>query len=178
MVKTSRSRAGCSRNRLVSAAIAAVLLTGQAAAAAEHCPTAKEAAALRTRAVQTDFMMAALNCKERDRYNAFVKKFQKPLVRQGKALKAYFKRQHGGTATRELNAFITQLANLASQRYNKAPNSFCTRAGKQLTEVMALEPADFADFIGRQPVESAVGVSTATDAAKHKAACTTAAKTP
>lgn len=156
--------------------IIAVLLASQVAAAAEHCPTAKEEAALRTRAVQTDFMVAALNCKERDRYNDFVTKFQKPLVREGKALKAYFKRRHGGQAARELNAFVTQLANLASQRYNKRTQTFCTQTRKQLTEVMALKPADFADFIDRQPVELAPLMSLAKD--KDNAACTAAAKAP
>lgn len=155
-------------------AFAAALLAGQPASAAEQCPTAKEQAALRTRALQTDFMVAALNCGERERYNDFVKTFKTPLVREGKALKAYFRRRHGERATRELNAFVTQLANLASRRYNARTRTFCTQAKTQLTEAMTLKPAAFADFVDRQPVELASLLALA----KDKEACAAPAKAP
>ena len=154
--------------------LAAALMAGQAASAAEQCPTAKEQAALRTRALQTDFMVAALNCGERERYNEFVTVFKKPLIREGKALKAYFKRRHGDEAARELNAFVTQLANLASRRYNARTKTFCTQAKRQLTEAMTLKPAAFADFVVRQPIELAPLVA----AAKDKDVCTAPVKAP
>lgn len=137
--------------RLLGVLLAGALLSRVSAGAAEPCATAKEQMALQTRSVQTELLMAALNCGERDRYNAFIEDFRKPLQHQSRALKGYFKRHHGAKATVELNSFITQLANLASQRYNKGPTRFCSQTRRQLTEVLTLKTGDLPDFVARQP---------------------------
>ena len=153
--------------RFAIAFLAAVLLSRNAAMPAEPCATASEQAALRSRAVQTDLMLAALNCDERARYNLFVQEFGQPLAVQGAGMKAYFQRAHGAAAIEEMNAFVTCLANMASQRYIEEPGKFCAAAKEQLTELLAMKPADYPAFVARQVVAPSPDVKacpkTATD---------------
>jgi len=141
------------RRRLIAAALAASLGIGVPATAAERCATPKEEAALRTRAVQTDLMMAALSCGERERYNSFVAMFRQSLGREGGNFKSYFQSRYGARATTQLNSYVTQLANLASQRYSREPGEFCAVTKNQLSELLTLKTAEFAAFIARQPIE-------------------------
>jgi len=144
--------------RFIIAFLAAVLISRNAAMPAEPCATASEQAALRSRAVQTDLMLAALNCDERARYNLFVQEFRQPLAVQSGRMRAYFQRAHGGAATEDMNAFVTRLANMASQRYIQEPSRFCAAAKEQLTELLAIKPAEYPTFAARQVVAPSAGV--------------------
>ena len=132
-----------------------------------ECAQQIDQVALRTRAVQTDFMVAALSCGEHDRYNAFIKKFQPQLIRQGKNLQAYFKRSHGQQGTTELNSLLTKLANLSSSRSIGDRAGFCGSARERMSEALLLKSKDFAAFIDRQPFIPVPGVAfCTTEAAK------------
>jgi hypothetical protein len=139
-------------------ALAAAILAAMPAFAAD-CADTVEQAALQTRAVQTEFMVAALACGQSEYYNAFVIKFQPQLIREGKNLQAYFRRLHGASGTKRLNAFVTQLANLASERSIVDRGLFCGVAKDRMNEALALEAADFPDFMHRQPSLPLPGVT-------------------
>ncbi|MGH8626401.1 MAG: hypothetical protein ACREYC_14420 [Gammaproteobacteria bacterium] len=119
-----------SRSTRIRASVAVVmtgLLTGDPAWA-EVCAQPHERTALSTRVLQTELMVAALCCGNRPLYNAFVTKFRGQLVKQGRSLRSFFHRHHGGGGEENLNSFITRLANEASQRSNADRAAFCSQA--------------------------------------------------
>ncbi|MEO5375834.1 MAG: hypothetical protein H7840_16500 [Alphaproteobacteria bacterium] len=97
---------------------------GTNARAAPLCAQPAEQPALNARVVQTQLMVAALTCEQRDRYNAFVQKFSPQLAESGQTMKAVFKRQYGRSAENQMNQFVTRLANDASARSRTTPG-FC-----------------------------------------------------
>jgi hypothetical protein len=149
---------GVWRRVLIAAALTAGVPAATPAAAAD-CANTVEQAALHTRAVQTEFMVAALACGQSEYYNAFVIKFQPQLVREGKNLQAYFRRVHGAAGTKRLNTFVTQLANLASERSIANRGRFCATARDRMNESLALQAADFPDFMYRQAALPLPGVT-------------------
>ncbi len=95
---------------------------------AEVCARPHERTALSSRVLQTELMVAALCCGNRPLYNAFVTKFRGELVKQGRSLRSFFQRHHGGGGEENLNSFITRLANEASRRSNAERAGFCAQA--------------------------------------------------
>lgn len=95
---------------------------------AEVCVQPHENAALNTRVLQTELMVAALACGNRPLYNAFVSKFRGELIKQGRSLRSFFQRPRGGGGQENLDSFITRLANEASRRSNAGRAGFCTQA--------------------------------------------------
>lgn len=91
-------------------------------------------------------MVAALTCNSRNHYNAFAKRFQPELIRQGKALKSFFNRLYGPRADDRLNAFVTYLANDASVRSINFGGGYCQQANAMFDAVLSLEPAELSAF--------------------------------
>src|SRR3546814_3141196 len=112
--------------------------------------------------LQTELVVAALSCNERTRYNAFVNKFKGELGDRGKALKAFFNRAHGKDATRRLNAFVTELANEASQRTIAYQGDFCGDAVQRFEAVLKLQPAELSTFAAAQNTASLHGYEVCT----------------
>jgi hypothetical protein len=106
------------------------------------CASDRDLAALNARVLQTELMVAALSCGERERYNAFVTTYQQVLADRGQALQALFKRTRGARANTGLNAFITKLANDASQQVRSKGDDYCVFAGELFDETMATSPRD------------------------------------
>jgi hypothetical protein len=150
---------GTARRLNAMSALAALILlsTVQYAAA---CANPEDLPPLRTRAFQTELMVSALSCGEAKRYNKFVTDFRPELINQGKALQAYFKRVHGKRAGSETDKFITQLANLSSERSSKDKKGFCAATGKLFNNVLALKkPVELKAFVENQPPPILPGVS-------------------
>ena len=138
--------------------IAALALLAAAENAAA-CAKPEDLPPLRSRAFQTELMVSALSCGESARYNEFVTDFRPQLISDGKALQAYFKREHGAQAGAQTDKFITQLANLASQRSSRDKNGFCAATKKLYGEVLALKkPAELETFVAAQPAPALPGV--------------------
>lgn len=116
------------------------LLTAEAALA-ERCAKPHEQTALSARALQTELMVAALSCRNQALYNAFIRKFRGELAEQGRSLQSFFQRQHGAQGRKNLNAFITQLANGASRRSYNERVAFCVRAAALFDQLLNAEPA-------------------------------------
>lgn len=103
--------------------------------------------AVAAKRLQTDLMVAALYCNERQRYNDFVRRFEPQIAAQGNDLKALFRRSHGNNGTTALNAAVTRMANEASERTMADPTGFCTEHGQLFDDVLAVNPREFSSFI-------------------------------
>ncbi len=119
-----------------------------AQAATTACFTPDEAKAAHFRILQQEFNVAALNCRTVDpndpsfsgRYNEFIGKFGGKLQENAVAL-----RQHFHRAGANFDAWMTRVANDASQRvFIEA--TYCQQAWENLDKAMTLEPQDVEGF--------------------------------
>ncbi|WP_421876370.1 hypothetical protein [Pacificispira sp.] len=113
------------RATAIAATLAATMSISGVAQACLNGIVPNHTLALSVRTLQSDLMVSALSCNERDRYNAFAVKYRPHLQKHGSALKDYFNKLHGSAATRELNAYVTDLANYASVRHAQDRKAFC-----------------------------------------------------
>ncbi|MFQ3622688.1 MAG: hypothetical protein SNJ73_03995 [Acetobacteraceae bacterium] len=125
------------RSLLLNAVAFAAIGLGSAEAMAQSCANAREKSAFDLRALQTHLMVGALSCGMHDRYNAFVTRFQSDLAGAHRNLSGYFNRVHGARGQRDLNEYITALANAQSQEGIRHGNTFCARIGPMFDRVMA-----------------------------------------
>lgn len=145
---------------LVGALILASAYTAgnaQMSAAAPACATVADEAALNTRVLQTELMVAALSCGEQQRYNAFVTTFKNDLIRGGQGLKTMFKRVYGASGDYQMNAFVTRLANNAAQRTASGPDAYCATSASLFNEVLATSPGHLARITTRPELSSLHG---------------------
>ena len=130
--------------RMIVLALGVFALSGLGSAeAGETCAASSDQKALHARVLQTELMVAALQCQSHAEYNAFVRKFQKQLVSRGKSLRSMFNRRHGGSGASELNALVTRLANEASQRSMAGHVGFCQQARLVFAEAQAADSSGF-----------------------------------
>jgi len=100
--------------------------------------SAKEKEAIAFRHLQTELMVAALSCgrqEYRSKYNIFILRYRPALQRNGRTLRAIFKRNYGASGKRRLDDYVTRLANEASVR-SMQRNDFCAAAGRKLDAVL------------------------------------------
>jgi hypothetical protein len=83
---------------------------------------------IEVRRLQTTLMVAALSCRARSDYNEFIMAHRPSIQSYGKAIKAEFRRRYGKSGSKELNRFVTRLANEASARSNADRAGFCADA--------------------------------------------------
>lgn len=107
------------------------------------CANDREMAALNARVVQTELMVAALSCEERQRYNQFATTYQAVLVGRADDMRNFFKRTGGKQGTTRMNALVTRLANDASQLSQMRADSYCQFASELFDEVLRTPPAQF-----------------------------------
>jgi len=119
------------------------------------CLSAEEGRAVRMRMFRADLAVAALSCGQQTQYNNLVTRHQDELVRQGRALRAIFQRVNPRNAERELNRFITHLANKASLRRLGAPE-YCRGMARVFADAQAQPRQGLTGFIGHRPVITAL----------------------
>ncbi len=128
----------------VALLMAGVLLAAQPASALPRCAAETDQTVFEIEALKTELMVVATTCKQEDRYNAFVQKYQPALAQNGRAFGQYFIRTHGGTrpGQRQNDIYITELANVRSNVARSLGSDFCSRNGGLFDEVMALQSSD------------------------------------
>ncbi len=95
-------------------------------ALAQACLQPAEQQGFHVRALQSQLMVAALACGKQDDYNAFVRKFQPALASSYNSIQGHYRRTMGaGPGQRELDQYITQLANAQSQDGIRAGTHYC-----------------------------------------------------
>jgi hypothetical protein len=142
MLVENSTRNGLARRKLTRhvsrvalvAALAGALVVPAATAQAVPCPAtgagklSKGDISIEVRRLQTKLMVAALSCRARSDYNEFIMTHRPSLQSYGKAIKAEFRRRYGRAGSKELNRFVTRLANEASARSNADRAAFCADA--------------------------------------------------
>jgi hypothetical protein len=138
--KRPRRRAGAAPIALL---VAGAMLAAQPASALPRCPSDTDQTVFELEALKTELMVVATTCKQEDRYNAFVTKYQPVLAQNGRAFGQYFIRTHGGTrpGQRQNDIYITELANVRSNVARQLGSDYCPRNGGLFEEVMALPSA-------------------------------------
>ena len=133
------------------------------------CLTPAEGQAVRLRMFRADLAVAALSCQQQSQYNSLVTRHQAELVRQGRALMSMFRRLHRGNAERELNRFITHLANRASLR-RLASQGYCSTMDKVFRDAHAQPRQSLTSYALGRPVMTAMAASAPSTADPHKIA--------
>ncbi|MCK8783142.1 hypothetical protein M0638_01950 [Roseomonas sp. NAR14] len=115
---------------------AAIALPASAA-----CLQPAERAAFDVQALKSHLMVTAIACRHEDQYNAFVTRFQRDLSAAGRAVQAHFRRAYGRAHQRELDSYITNLANAQSQEGIRQGSFFCRDQTPAFQQVMAMQGA-------------------------------------
>ena len=145
------------RSRMAGPALlAAALVAAAPALAAPRCTSEADQTVFELEALKTELMVVATTCKQEDRYNAFVQRYQPTLAQNGRSFGQYFSRAHGRTGQRQNDIYITELANARSNAARILGSDFCPRNGGLFEEVMALSgPADLAPYAAGKDLLSA-----------------------
>ncbi len=163
--------------RLVLGGVAA-LMAGPALA--QSCLQPAEQQAFHVRALQSQLMVAAIACGRDADYNAFVRKFQRDLQASYNGIQAHYRRTARAAAQRELDQYITTLANAQSQDGIRAGSHYCPLVTPLFQ--MALSKSDvssLADFAIERNLVNPVTATTscaATPARATPAAAQTSAR--
>jgi hypothetical protein len=128
-----------------AALLAVAALTGTSAAAFDGARP-EERSAIRVRVLQSDMMVAALSCGLRNEYNEAVRRFQAELVLNGRHLRAYFDRNYGARSQKQLDRFVTILANEASARTQRIGAEYCGSAAQMMAQILALPPDGLTEY--------------------------------
>jgi len=121
---------------LGAAAICAATLVP--AVAQQQCASSTDQSVFEVRALRSALMVLALGCRDDERYNAVMRRYQADLLANDRAVAAYFKRVYGRSAQQEHDRFVTDLANAVSRQGSQLGGDFCPRNGMLFNEVMAL----------------------------------------
>lgn len=132
---------------LASLTVAVCVAATAASAGSPRCESARDAVALKARAVQTELMVGALSCGDQQRYNSFVRTFRGQIIAQGSSLRALFERAYGGGGKRKLNDFVTRLANDAAMRSANSKDTFCASARLLMSTALATPPGNFETMV-------------------------------
>ncbi len=133
--------------RLIGGLTACVIAVAPIAANAE-CFTDSEWKAAHVRILQTELQVAALECANvsgasyNDKYSAFITRFHDRLKANATALKAHFLRLFGRDSDRQLDIFVTRIANDASGRTMK-DMKFCANSGPAFDAALSLDTTQF-----------------------------------
>ena len=131
-----------SRSALFAAlAVGVCSVLGPSASGASLCGMSPARQAFDVEGLKSELMVTALSCNEQDHYNAFVAKFRPDLNEEERALNAYFKQSYGRGAQKQHDAYITQLANVQSERGLQAGTQFCSQRASMFGEIAVLESA-------------------------------------
>lgn len=129
--------------RLLSSVAAASLLMVQVqqARAQLDCLQPHERSQVEVAALRSQLMVLATGCRQDQRYNAFIHKYQSDLQGNEKAMGDMFKRLYGKRAQQEHDRFTTELANGESSAGMRLGTDFCDRNSLIFSEVMSLRSA-------------------------------------
>ncbi|MCK8784839.1 hypothetical protein M0638_10640 [Roseomonas sp. NAR14] len=126
------------RGRAAGALLLALLTVAPPALAATRCPSPDDQSLFEVAALKTELMVAAVACRQEERYNSFVQRFQPQLAAADRSLTGWFDRRYGRGGARAYDDFITSLANGRSQFAHSIGSDFCPRNLSHFNEVMSL----------------------------------------
>lgn len=128
--------------RRLLAGVAALMMVPGIALAQQACVQPAEKTAFDIRALQSQLLVAALACGQHDDYNAFVRKNQTELATAFRNLAAHFRRTAGAQHQRQLDQYITELANSQSRISIDRGSFFCREQTPLFQAAMAANGAN------------------------------------
>lgn len=146
--------------RRAAACATVVLLTVEPGIAQAACLPTPEQASIGIRALQTELMVAGLKCSA-EKFNAFTGQFKATIKLNADRMQALFRKTYGQQAgATRMNAFVTQLANDASQRSNTAAEvDYCRQEDEVFKQVLMLTGAELERFSAKRSLTVAAPVS-------------------
>lgn len=133
--------------RVIGGACAAMVAAAPVMASAA-CFTESEWRAAHVRVLQTELQVAALECVNvqganyNDQYTVFIQRFQDRLKANANLLKSHFQRVYGKDSGRELDIFVTKVANDASSR-SMQDMKFCANSAELFKAALAIDKPQF-----------------------------------
>jgi hypothetical protein len=153
------------------------------------CKVTPDNASIGIRALQTELMVAGLKCSA-EQWNSFTAQFKATIKMDADRMQHLFSKSYGKSGPSQMNAFVTQLANDASQRSNGFSEAdYCKQEDVVFKKVLALTGQELERFaVGRalavpapvalctpDPVDGAAATTTAAAGATPAATGTTPA---
>ena len=118
-----------------------LLAAPAAALAAPRCPNEAEQSVFEVEALKSELMVVGITCKQEDRYNAFMQRFQPRMAENYRAFEQHFNRTRGRAGKSATDAYVTNLAQTRGFEAQKLGTDFCPRNTGLFDEVMALPSA-------------------------------------
>lgn len=142
----------------------------------DTCKPTPDQAGIGIRALQTELMVAGLKCSA-EQWNSFTAKFKATLKTDADRLQKAFSKAYGKSGSTQMNAFVTSLANEASQRSNGFSEAdYCKQQDVLFKKVLALTEKELERFsVGRKLNVAAPVALCAPDPVEAPGATTTAA---
>ncbi len=145
------------KTRTVVAALCGVLMAGPALANA--CLRPEERAAIEIRALRSYLMVAALQCRTGqsynapDGYNAFLRRFGSDLSAADRMAASHFQRAYGGASRGgRLDQYNTNLANEHSQDALRSGSFFCRDAEPLFRQVVQNSVTDLPKLVNERNI--------------------------
>src|SRR5262249_47595745 len=136
------------RRVLTSLTALALTVAPVGSAWSASCYGPAETTAIHVRMLQSELMVAALACRDSnpelgmiEQYNSFIHRLGDRLISHSKVLQAYFQKHYGASSKKQLESFVTALANDASTRSMTATH-YCEGAADLFRNVSGLERRD------------------------------------
>ena len=155
------------------------LLAGPAAsAAAARCANEAEQSVFEVEALKSELMVVGITCKQEDRYNEFVRRYQPRLAENYRAFEQHFSRTRGRAGKGATDAYVTNLAQTRGFEAQKLGSDFCLRNPGLFDEVMALPSAAElpAYAAGKDLIPDSLGSCAAPSATPARTAAATSRK--
>jgi hypothetical protein len=121
-----------------------------AAKPGDTCKVTPDNASIGIRALQTELMVAGLKCSA-EQWNNFTAQFKATIKMDADRMQHLFSKSYGKSGANQMNAFVTQLANDASQRSNGFSEAdYCKQEDVVFKKVLALTGKELERFaVGR-----------------------------
>lgn len=145
---------------VIGAAFVVSAATVSAGDARALCYTASEHRAAIIRQMHSDFMVAALQCRNRPdlalttEFNHYVRRFNADLVVNAEVLQGHFRRHHGGRYLAKFDDFVTGLANDGAIR-SVREKGFCETQREALHQVLSASGNGLDEVAARTPLRGA-----------------------
>jgi hypothetical protein len=156
--------------------------TTAAAKPGDGCKVTPDNASIGIRALQTELMVAGLKCSA-EQWNSFTAQFKATIKMDADRMQHLFSKSYGKSGANQMNAFVTQLANDASQRSNGFSEAdYCKQEDVVFKKVLALSGQELERFaVGRAlavPAPVALCTPDPVDGAASTTTASTAGATP
>ncbi len=129
--------------------------------AAPACEYPADRKAFEIEGLKSQLMVTALACKQQDKYNAFMSRYQPDVAREEQNLGQYFKRSYGRGSQKAYDEYITNLADIQEQDGLKAGTALCDNLPAMFDEVLSLhDSSELHDYVNSKLIAQPIAFQT------------------